>query len=231
MTGVGAVQHGQTFGGKLQQPQTASHVIPVDPADTIAFVLLDQTGNFSFTLQDTNGQTYDPVSPPGSSDVSYQNLAIPGGFLATWTFNGSFASGNWTATVKTTDSAASDYALTLWSVNAPLQATAQVSPLSVTVGSRAEHLRHAHQRSDPAVTGATALASVVYPDGITNTVVTLFDDGTHGDSVPGDGTFTGQLTATTQPGVYAFAQRDLTGGIRRGGTIAAAAARQRLCAR
>ncbi len=52
------------------------------------------------------------------------------------------------------------------------------------------------------VTGAAVRAEVFHPDGDTTTGLVLVDDGTGGDTVAGDGVYTGVFTATTLTGDY-----------------------------
>jgi hypothetical protein len=198
-------QRTQTFGGKLQQPQTASHVVAVDSAATLTFTLLHAADGLDLKLTDPNGQVFDPMTIAGRSDVSRQELAIPGGFGEAYSFNGSFATGNWTATVTATNTTGPvDYTLNAWLEGAPLQMTAAVDRVSAPLGGTFVLTTKLLNGTLP-ISGATVHATVRLPDRVTLANVTLTDDGHAPDAVANDGTYSGAYSGTTQTGAYGVA--------------------------
>jgi hypothetical protein len=199
------LQHAQTFGGKLQQPQTATHTVAVDSATTLAFTLLHPEGDLDLKLTDPNGQVFDATTIIGRSDVSRQEAEIPGGFIEVYAFTGSFVPGNWTATVtaKNTNGPV-DYNLIAWLDSAPLQMTTAVDKLSVPVGGSFVLSATLRDGTLP-VTGATVNAAVLLPDGITLKKLVLSDNGSAPDTVANDGIYTARFSETTQAGPYGIA--------------------------
>ena len=200
-----ALQHTETFGGKLQQPQTANHVIAVDSASTMTFALLHPEGNLDLRLTDPNGQVFDASTIVGLPDVSRQEVDIPGGLIEVFTFTGSFALGNWTASVMAKNTTGPvDYNVTAWLENAPLQMTAAIDRLSVPIGGSFRLAATLMNGSSP-VAGATVRASIRLPDGLTSQIVALRDDGSMPDLFPNDGIYTGNFSGTSQAGPYGIA--------------------------
>jgi hypothetical protein len=205
-------QRSQTFGGKLQQPQTATHVIAVDSASTLAFTLLHPAGDLDLKLTDPHGQVFDAATIVGRTDVSRQESEIPGGFIETYAFTGPIITGNWTATVIASNTnGLVDYNVTAWLENAPLQMTAAVNTLSTPTGGSFILSATLTNGALP-VTGATVNAAVILPDGITSQTVALLDNGAAPDTLPNDGVYTANFSGTSQAGPYGIAI-DATGTI------------------
>ena len=203
--GSPALQHAQSFGGRLQQPQTADHVIAVDAASTLSFTLFHPEGDLDLKLTDPNGQVFDATTVAGRTDVSRQQLEIPGGFLEVYGFTGPFTPGNWTATVTAVNSSAPvDYSLTAWLEDAPLQMSAAADKASAPVGGSFV-LTAALANGSLPVTGATVQAAILLPNGTTSQTVTLADNGAAPDAAANDGVYSGLFNGTTQAGVYGMA--------------------------
>lgn len=211
----GGLQQAKTFGGKLQQPQTSSHTFPVDSAATLSFTLLHTEGELDLKLTDPNGQVFDASTVAGRSDVSRQETEIPGGLMEVYAFTGSFAAGNWTATVTANNTSGPvDYGVVAWLEDAPLQMTAAVDRLSAAVGG--EFVLSATLKNGALpVNGAAAHAAVLLPDGVTLQDVVLADDGSSPDAVSNDGVYTARFSGATQAGAYgiAIATTGTTGGV------------------
>ncbi len=195
-------QHTKTVGGQLEQPQTASHVIPVDSGSTLAFTLLHTEGELGLKLTDPNGQVFDAATVVGNPKVSRQEVETPAGFMEAYAFTGSFATGNWTASVTATNTTGPvAYNVQAWLEDAPLLMTAASDKLSTQIGGNFV-LSAALKDGALPVMGATVNAAVLLPDGVTAQNVALLDDGASPDAVLNDGVYTARFNGATQAGPY-----------------------------
>ena len=200
-----ALQHTQTFGGKLQQGQTATHVVAVDSASALAFTLLYPQGRLELKLTDPNGHLFDATTVAGRTDVSVRETDIPGGRLVTYGFDGPFTAGDWTVAVTAHEAAAQvGYNVVAWLENAPLRMASTLDRLSAPVGGSFTLTAILSNGTSP-VTGASVRANVRLPDGVTTRHVVLADDGLAPDATAGDGVYAGRFSGTTQPGAYGIA--------------------------
>ncbi len=92
------------------------------------------------------------------------------------------------------------YLLNAWFPASHLHLQASVDQPGYTTGNTITITANLQDGTTP-VTGATVNATVFNP-AYEGTQVPLFDDGTHGDPVAGDGQYTNTFNDTTQPGSY-----------------------------
>lgn len=181
--------------GMILGEGSVSHTVPISSASGSKFALEASAAVVSFALQTPDGTVITPASTNDNADIRYEE----GGGSFCYSIANPVA-GQWTlvATCGDTGTNAVDYTAVAF----------EKSPLSFTIESAS------FVRTNEAVTilgrlttegsgvpGAAVAGRVYAPDGTTN-VVTLADDGLHGDGMAGDGVYGVRVSDTRQIGVY-----------------------------
>lgn len=198
--GMPDVQRTESMAGRLTANEVANHPVPIDGATTVAFALFASNGDVALTLTNPLGAIIDP----GSAGVSYEKSEIPGGWIVTYGFEAPVPAGTWTAHVRAGAESGVDYTLNAWLNGADVQLAGSVSPEAAPL-TRPFVLRAALTDHGAPVTGATARAFVLLPDGVTRQTVTLVDDGTGADTTAADGVYSGAFVSAGQVGVHHMA--------------------------
>ncbi len=189
--------------GSIQQGQVQTRTIPIDQVTPAYFSLLYPSGNLDLALVSPSGQRFDATTIVGNSNVTRDEQDILGGRMEVFYF-ASPEVGNWTVEVRapsvTDPSGAVSYAVTGWLENPAITFTGAVADANLTPGQALKILGTLKNNNAP-LTGATVTAKLALPDNTTQTI-TLQDNGTGGDATANDGVYTGNFTATTQPGNY-----------------------------
>src|SRR5207244_3961463 len=141
---------------------------------------------------------------PGGPGVNYEKSEIPGGWIFTYSFQGSIPTGNWTVQLQSTGSAPIDYSLNGWLENAAVTLGADTVPTMGPVNSNFTIHATLNNGSLP-IAGATVRALVAIVNGTSNQIVSLADDGVSPDAVANDGVYSGNFSSTSQAGTYNIA--------------------------
>jgi CSLREA domain-containing protein len=174
------------------------HLIPIDSTVSEAhFVLASDGGELDFTLTTPGGTLITPAIAASNPLITYTNVIT--------TLIGydvvSPGQGNWTAHVAISGTASSDVS---YAMLALLESELSLSILLD------ENVYHSNDpvplaaqlmnASDP-ITEATVTAQIEGPGGSTQ-VLSLYDDGSHGDAQANDGIYSNLYTGTGTTGVY-----------------------------
>jgi pimeloyl-ACP methyl ester carboxylesterase len=189
--------------GSIQQGQVQTRTIPIDQVTPAYFSLMYPSGNLDLALVSPSGQRFDASTIVGNANVTRDEQDILGGRMEVFYFSAPEV-GNWTVEVRapsvTDPSGSVSYAVTGWLENPAITFTGAVADSSLTPGQTLQVLGTLKNNNAP-LTGATVSAKIALPDNTTQTI-SLQDNGTGGDAAANDGVYTGNFTATTQPGNY-----------------------------
>jgi PKD repeat protein len=196
-TGHQPYQESVLFEDSVSMGETNDHEIPVDSTvSEVRFVLGSRGEELSLTLTSPGSLHITPEV--AASDPSMTYTRVTTGLLG-YSISGP-EPGAWTAHVSISGTASADveYGL-LPFLDSDLRLTAPKGQVC-QAGTRVPITAQLVYASDP-ITDAVVTALVSSPDDTTQ-MMSLFDDGTHGDGQPGDGEYTNEYTDTVIAGVY-----------------------------
>jgi hypothetical protein len=128
----------------------------------------------------------------------------------------SLATGNWQAKVSATSLVMPTTYNQHIFISRPVRVRAMTDSASYAPNAPIQLLATVTDESLALIPGVSVATKVTDPAGFLS-VVPLFDDGTHGDSVPADGTFSNLYSATGAEGLYLY--ETTASGIARGSTF------------
>lgn len=185
------------------------HPASIDPVGVAIFLILGNQDELRLELVSPTGSRIDAETSLVNPTITY----IPFLDAESLSYAGYYVEepevGGWTLEVTGTGVSSPDGSVYAVAALAPLTPgigvvlTARVDQELYAVGGAAKITATITENGLP-VTDATVEAVVTHPDGTTTTQVVLYDDGTNGDPAPGDGEYTGLVTATTEAGLYAI---------------------------
>ncbi len=165
-------------------PAVATHALSVEATDTLSVIMLWHEGSMSLFLDDPMGAQVDTSFASIDRDAGAVMYGID-----------SPMPGEWTLRVVAHSSAPAQRYMVLPAVGSETSVRTEVNPGSARPGETVRVESYVLTAGVPEL-GASVEAKVVSPDG-TSLNLSLFDDGTHGDASPDDGTYTNEHVATT----------------------------------
>lgn len=204
--GVPPPPPGQTASqvGVLSQGQTQTRTIIVDQSSNVSFSLMYPSGDMDMALISPSGQRFDHANIPNTPGVGLADDEILGGKVEFISFN-TLETGAWTVEINAV-SVIEPGGQAAYAVNGWLPET---SPIKLTVSFLNQNIHRGNalkllatvQNGTAPVTDAAVTGLVQLPDN-TRQTVSLFDDGSHGDTTPNDGVYSTNFTDTNQVGQY-----------------------------
>ena len=190
--------------GRLTLGQTQTFPIAVDEPGKNAFTLMSAGGDVQLNLISPTGIRYTPSStfPPNAGYDESEFFSAP---MAVYHFEAT-ETGLWTGEVVantiTHESGQAEYAFRLMMAEPTSKTSVDMVHETVRLN-ESLHPRVTVKRNNVPMLGLTVKADVFRGPTQVGTI-TLFDNGTSGDLVPGDGTYTGTFAGTTAHGRYDF---------------------------
>jgi hypothetical protein len=173
------------YTGSINNGQTKDYNVPIDQLASVTFALDYQIGNPTLILVDPDGISLNPESP---GVATYESSTHDGLGRVSYTIP-SPKCGHWVVRIIGTEADdTTPYAVMASGVG------------SVTLSDASERIQTATgcypkariMNSGVAVSGAILTADCLAPDGTSN-LISLYDDGLHGDNTANDGLYAGQL--------------------------------------
>nr|QNO57658.1 hypothetical protein LLBILDAL_00018 [Methanosarcinales archaeon ANME-1 ERB7] len=188
--------------GKIFPLGYATHPVTVDP--TAASAVFDITwaeGDLDLVLYSPNGTRIDPSVAANDTDVSYGETVVDKLHMAMYVIYQNIEPGDWIMEITATDvpiDGVNYYAIAY-----------QISNLTLTLSTDKDkynqsepiNIRADLRDNSTPLTGALVTVEIQRQDGTVDNIP-LFDDGTHGDIQPDDGTYSNTYTNTTVGGQY-----------------------------
>jgi len=181
-----------------------------DAATTLSFQLLVHATDVVFRVQDPAGIVIDSTTPSSNSNVQYS--AMIGGsnlMLITYTICNP-STGTWQIIL---DGSSISETQASCLVRVFGDSTVSLLPQTISPCNQGQDVvvscALADLSTSPAlpVVNAAITAMIQFPDGLTTTNMTLFDDGWHNDGAPNDGVYAAVLANVQQAGRYSIAYR------------------------
>ena len=190
--------------------ETLTHIVTVDAASQASFVVATLDADLGLVLYDPDGVRIDPTVAAGDPDIEYfQEDADEWGIFTLYTIQNP-TPGDWQMEVAAT-------------VGGTYAATVEVdndTSLSVSTDKGSyqanEEIQVAATFADGGtpITGASATATIQKSDQTTDTL-SLYDDGTHGDTTSNDGIYFNTYAGTSVTGYTDILVTAIAAGVRR----------------
>lgn len=192
--------------GTMQQGQLQRQTILIDQSVPLFFSLFHLSGNLDMALISPSGRRFDQTSIQGNAGVSREEGEIPGGLAEVYSFSIPEV-GAWTVEVSAPlvvpPGGTASYAVYGWLEGPAITFEGDVVKANISQRERLQLLGTLRNNGAP-LTGAAVTAKIRLPNDDAADLV-LHDDGRNGDAIANDGVYTGDFTATSQPGNYRIA--------------------------
>ena len=188
--------------GAIRQGQIMRHSLFFHESKPSLVTLLYPSGNLDLALISPSGQRFDAQSVQGNPQIKRDEGDQFGGRLESYAFLAP-EPGHWTMEVTapqvTSANGSAGYLIGAWVAGSEIAFTGANADLHTLAGQPLRLTAQLKKAGLPLTASVTA--KIASPD---NTVreLTLHDNGSNGDAVPNDGTYSGIFTQTSQPGLY-----------------------------
>jgi hypothetical protein len=188
--------------GKIFPLGYETHPVTVDPtASSAVFDISWAEGDLDFVLYSPNGTRIDSSVAANDTDISYGETVVDNLHMAMYVIYQNIEPGDWTMEITATDvpsDGVNYYAIAY-----------QISNLTLTLSTDKDkynqsepiNIRADLRDNSTPLTGALVTVEIQRQDGSVDNI-SLFDDGSHGDIQPDDGTYSNTYTNTTVGGLY-----------------------------